>query len=90
MGDEGGLAGGRQAGPGALAAIDRGLGQFYVADVLQLFQVFGQDRVRDLEAVADQGELGLVEAGQDGADLQPPRGMDDRVEDEGRGHCGPV
>src|SRR6478672_963690 len=80
VGGEGAAAVGGEGGPGALAAGGCLFAQLDIAGVLELFQVFGQDGVRDGDGFADRGELGLFCSRQDGADLQTAGRVDDGVE----------
>src|SRR4051794_26502334 len=69
-----------QGQAGALPGGDRGLADGHVPRLLQLLDVLGQDRVAHPDGVADGGELHGVDGGEQPADLQPGRSVDDRVE----------
>ena len=65
---------------GALPGGDRRLAHRDVAGLLELLDVLGQHRVADPDRVADRGEVHRVDRGEQPADLQPRRGVDDGVE----------
>jgi len=86
VGGEGVSTRGGQGQPCPLAAGVRLFAQGDVAGLLQLLEMLGQDGVGDADGLPDHGELGLVRRRQDGADLQTPRRVDDRIEDGDAAH----
>src|SRR5690349_17231910 len=65
---------------GAPAAAGAGLADGHVAGLLQRGDLLGQRRVAELQAVADEGEVGPFGRGQQGNDRQAGRRVDEFVE----------